>query len=156
MMITESNYPPSMIKILYLKCRFGIWDFHFGILRPTAIIVQSDLTIRIEDWHYNSTFFLLAAYTRYCGYGIWCKTVDTNVSLPCNFYWSFGYGFHISEPKFHRLRKSPKVYIRHTKPTLCTNTSFEPANYHAEEPDRTTDTGIVGHHAPCLKTFLLM
>ena len=24
MMITESNYPPSMIKIFYLKCRFGI------------------------------------------------------------------------------------------------------------------------------------
>ena len=45
----------------------------------SGITVQSDLTIRIEDWHYNSAFFTLAAYTRYCGYGIWCKTGDTSI-----------------------------------------------------------------------------
>ena len=27
---------------------------------------------------YNSTFFLLAAHTRYCGYGIWYKNGDTS------------------------------------------------------------------------------
>ena len=30
----------------------------------TSAVAKSDLTIRIKDWHYNYTFFLLAAYTR--------------------------------------------------------------------------------------------
>ena len=85
-------------------------------------IVKSDLTIRIEEGHYNSTFFLLAAYTRYCGYGIWCKTGDTsNVLLSCRIYGLLGYRFHISGVKFHFLSDFPRLYISHTKPTLRLN-----------------------------------
>ena len=64
--------------------------------------------------------------------------------------------FSYLRAKIPPSKEISEVYIRHTKPKLSTNTSYGPANYHAEEPDRTTDTGIVGHHAPCLKTSLLM
>ena len=61
------------LSVRYSHKRLFYWQLFISIIR---LFIKSDLTINTDDWHYDSSFFVLAAYARYCGYEIWHQTGD--------------------------------------------------------------------------------